>query len=82
MATRVMQSDPYPQNGHFFQEMLVVIYLLATDQDCQLLHAFLYPLPQLLCWDCFLVLSQDSKRSKPFIFAKIWAQDGPDRIAP
>ena len=34
------QKDPSHQNGHFGQDIKAVIYLLTTNLDCQLSHAF------------------------------------------
>ena len=41
-----------------------------------MLHAFLYLLLQWLYWDCFLVLSQDSKRSNLLFFGKCGPKTG------
>ena len=45
IATRVMQSDPYPQNAHFCWEKRIVICLLKIDLYCLFLHVNLCSCP-------------------------------------
>ena len=40
MATRVMQSDSNPPNGHFYFEINIVIYLLTNNLDFQLEYKY------------------------------------------
>ena len=75
MATIVMQSDPYPQNGIFSQELSVIIYLLKTSLDCHFCMPYYVYCPNDHIVTVLLFYFKNLIGQKT-LFCKIWAQEG------